>query len=217
MIDKNYEDKFEEKQNFLNARCNEFINQTIPKMIERLIKRLSEILDKKIEFKNTIENNMVLKEQVYGTAGENIKSLILGLGTTASGSLATLSALLTIAVAFEIEGSFSVFLWSTSKLGKLTSLLGKKSKEYYKGRFQASYKKSIKNLRRKFFAEFNGYEIKLGEEFDSFKEKTLESAASYLNMRYYPVTIDADKKQIIIENLNKLQKELNEKLSLIIK
>ena len=76
------------------------------------------------------------------------------------------------------------------------------------------YNQLIKNLKEKFFSFYNGYENKILEQYNAIKEKSAENVASYLNMQYFPVQLDEDQRQNLLNKFEDLQKEINNILSL---
>ena len=76
------------------------------------------------------------------------------------------------------------------------------------------YDQSIKNLREKFFSFYNGYEKKILGLYNAIKEKSAENAASYLNMQYFPVQLDEDQRQNLLNKFEYLKKEINNILTL---
>ena len=76
------------------------------------------------------------------------------------------------------------------------------------------YNQSIKNLKEKFFSLYNGYEKKILERYNAIKEKSAENAASYLNMQYFPVQLDEDQRQNLLDKFENLKNEINNILNL---
>ena len=76
------------------------------------------------------------------------------------------------------------------------------------------YNESIKNVKERFFSFYNGYEKKILSKYDAIKSKSAEDAASYLNMQYFPVQLDEDQRQNLLNKFEDLQKEINNILSL---
>lgn len=76
------------------------------------------------------------------------------------------------------------------------------------------YNQSIKNLKEKFFSFYNGFEKKILGQYNAIKEKSAENAASYLNMQYFPVQLDEDQRQNLLNKFENLKKEINNILSL---
>ena len=52
------------------------------------------------------------------------------------------------------------------------------------------------------------------EQYNAIKEKSAENVASYLNMQYFPVQLDEDQRQNLLNKFEDLQKEINNILSL---
>ena len=71
-----------------------------------------------------------------------------------------------------------------------------------------NYKESIKNLKEKFFSFYKGYEKKILGQYNALKEKSIENAASFLNMQYFPVQLNEGQRQDLLNQFEYLQKEI---------
>ena len=77
-----------------------------------------------------------------------------------------------------------------------------------------NYNESIKNLKKKFFSFYDGYEKKILRQYNAIKEKSAENAASYLNMQYYPVQLDEYQRQSLLLEFEELKKKINKILNI---
>lgn len=71
------------------------------------------------------------------------------------------------------------------------------------------YNNSIESIKEKFFSFYNSYEKKCIKNYKSMKEKYAEEAASFLNMCHYPVELNEEQRQSLLNLFDSLQKDIN--------
>ena len=79
----------------------------------------------------------------------------------------------------------------------------------FNDRKKNAYDNSIKNMKEKFFNLYNGYEKKVTKQYNAWKEKIIENAASYLNMYYYPVELNECQREDLLNKYDNLKKDIN--------
>ena len=80
-------------------------------------------------------------------------------------------------------------------------------------RKKKAYDESIIKIKEKFFSLYNGYEKKKINDYNALKEKIFEDSAAYLNMCYYPVELDENQREDLLNQFNNLQQDINTLIS----